>query len=78
MKSKLRVKVHLPDGDDFLAFQCMNLLRSGTMYRSDDEQWMFHANGFTTSVYRFDAAKNDYLLWFEGVICQSPERAGRR
>ena len=67
--SKLRVKVYLPDGDMFMAFQCMNTLGSGTMYRSDDREWMFHANGFTSKVFRYDPPVDDYLLVFEGVIC---------
>ena len=78
MRSRLRVRVQLPDETKFMAFQCMNFQRSGTMYRTDDEEWLFHANGFTSRVYRFDPSKNDYLLWYEGVICQSPMGAMKR
>ena len=72
-KSKLRVRVTMPDGERFYAFQCFNELLSGTLYRSANEKWSYHANGFTCTVYR----QNDQGLFapvFEGVVCQSPEK----
>ena len=68
MKSKLAVRVTLPDGDDFVAW---------TMYRSDNERWMYHANGISCRV--FESAinpegKSDYLLVFEGIICEGPKK----
>ena len=77
MKSKLAVKVTLPDGTDFVAWECMNTLPSGTMYRSDNERWMYHANGISCRV--FESAinpegKSDYLLVFEGIICEGPKK----
>lgn len=71
-KSKLLVKVHLPGGERFLAWQCMNYLQSGTMYRSDNEKWMFHANGFSCAVYRRDDADNSrYREIFRGIMCDA-------
>lgn len=77
MKSKLAVRVTLPDGDDFVAWECMNTLQTGTMYRSDNERWMYHANGISCRV--FESAinpegKSDYLLVFEGIICEGPKK----
>ena len=43
-RSRLVVKVHLPDGDVFTAWQCMNFLRSGTMYKTDDGAWLVLVN----------------------------------
>ena len=55
----------------------MNTLPSGTMYRSSNEKWMYHANGITCEV--FEKAVNpqgedDYLLVFEGIICEGPKK----
>lgn len=71
-KSKLLVKVNLPSGDGFLAWQCMNYLRSGTMYRSDNERWMFHANGFSCAVYeREESDPTRYREIFRGIMCDA-------
>ena len=92
LKSKLRVRVALPDdrgdaklnGESFTAFQCMNMLRSGTMYKTDDGEWMFLANGFTCAAFRLEEKgpkKGDYLMVFQGELCQpragGDEKGGR-
>ena len=71
-KSTLAVEVELPDGDSFVAWRCMNFERSGTMYRTDNGRWMFHANGFTSSIYerRPDGGYNQV---FNGVLCEAPK-----
>ncbi len=77
MKSKLGVKVVLPDGDDFVGWECMNPLRTGTMYRSDNEKWMYHANGISCRVYKETLnprGERDYLVVFEGIICEGPKK----
>ncbi len=77
MKSKLGVRVTLPDGDEFVGWECMNPLQTGTMYRSDDEEWMYHANGITCTVFKKAVnpnGKEDYLLVFEGIICEGPKK----
>ena len=68
MKSKLAVRVTLPDGGDFTAVQCMNMLPTGTMYMSSDAKWLYHANGTTCSVYLINETKNDYILVFDGAL----------
>ena len=75
MKSKLVVRVTLPDGDDFVAWECMNPLLSGTMYRTDNERWMYHANGITCRVFMEainPRGEKDYIIAYEGVICEGP------
>ena len=77
MKSKLAVRVTLPDGTDFVAWECMNPLPSGTMYRTNNEKWMYHANGITCQVFSKTLnpdGKEDYLLVFEGMICEGPKK----
>ena len=80
MKSKLKVRVTLPDGTDFLAWECMNPLPSGTMYRTSNEKWMYHANGISCRVFKKavnpDTGQDDYLEIFEGVICEGPKDDG--
>ena len=71
-KSNLGVEVELPDGDSFVAWRCMNFERSGTMYRTDNGRWMFHANGFTSSIYE-RRPDGGYNLVFNGVLCEAPK-----
>lgn len=68
MKSKLAVGVKLPDGGQWRAYQCMNMLPTGTMYKTDDGKWLFHANGTTCSVYLIDESHRDYILVFDGTL----------
>lgn len=75
LKSKLRVKVQMEDGHEFTAYQCMNMFGSGTMYRTDNERFMFLANGFTCAVFEWDEKQQDYRYIFEGVLCQTPKDA---
>ena len=73
-KSKNRVFVTLPDGKNFYAFECVNELSTGTMYQSSGEEWYYHANGLTCTVYRRVGNTRDFAPVFNGVVCQSPER----
>ena len=70
----------VPNGDDFLAWECMNTLPVGTMYRTDDEKWMYHANGISCRVFKKavnpSTGQDDYLEIFEGVICEGPKNDG--
>ena len=69
-KSKLVVLATLPDGDTFKAWQCMNFMPRGTMYRTDDDEWMLLANGFSCTVYH--QVKEDttqYAEVYRGVLC---------
>ena len=73
-KSKLVVRVTMPDGERFTAWRCMSF-QPGTMYKTDNERWMVHASGFTTSVYRQDEQDaTRYRPVFRGVLCDTPER----
>jgi len=73
-RSRLVVKATLPDGDRITAWQCMNFYSSGTMYRTDDEEWMLLANGFTCLLYRqTEEDETRYLEVYRGVICDTPK-----
>ena len=72
-KSKLVVRVHLPDGDSFKAWQCMNFLGRGTTYRTDDGEWMLLATGFGCQVYRRLPDGENYREVYRGVICEAPK-----
>ena len=71
MRTKLRVIVTMPDGERLLGFQCMNFLPSGTMYETDNKEYMFHANGFTFRVFRMLPDKSGYARYYEGVLSQT-------
>ena len=79
-KSKLMVKVTLPNGDRFKAWQCMNFLSMGTMYKTDDEEWMLLANGFTSIVYHQETVEQGgreearHVEVFRGVLCDIADR----
>ena len=72
--TRLVVKVQLPDGDTFKAWQCMNFLPRGTMYMSDDEEWKVLANGFSCMIYHRtgEPPPRDYLEVYRGVVCDTP------
>ena len=79
LKSKLRVKVKMEDGPSFKAFQCMNTLGSGTMYKTDNDRWMVLANGFSCTIYRqTEEDETKYAEVFRGVLCQTPEKEDKR
>jgi|GEM_PF-1046179 len=73
-ESKLMLRVTLPDGDTIKAWQCMNFLSQGTMYRTDNDEWMVLVAGFSCTVYK-QTEEDDtrYLEVFRGVLCDSPE-----
>lgn len=73
-KSTLVVAVTLPDGKHLTAWQCMNFQHSGTMYKTDDEKWLVHVNGFSAMLYQQTAENKDrYLEVYRGILCDSPE-----
>ena len=71
-KSKLVVRAELPDGDKFTAWQCMNFLARGTMYKTDNERWMLLADGFSCVIYRQTDDETRYLEVYRGVLCDTP------
>jgi hypothetical protein len=76
--AKLLVVVTMPDGYDFEAWQTLNTLPSGTMYKSKDSRWLYHARGITSSVYEQTIDKSDYKLVYEGVMCSGGDMKKNR
>ena len=73
-ESKLAVRVDLPDGNSFTAWQCMNFMQSGTMYKTDNDEWQILVNGFTCRIYlRRDDDSGLYDEVYRGVLCESPK-----
>jgi len=71
-KSRLVVVAHLPDGDKFTAWQCMNFLPRGTMYKTDNEKWMLLASGFACTIYeRVSKSSSDYREVYRGILCDT-------
>ena len=69
-RSKLVVVAELPDGDSFKAWQCMNFLPYGTMYKTDNGEWMLLANGFSCTIYhQTEEDETKYLEVYRGVLC---------
>ena len=73
--TKLVVKVQLPDGETIKAWQCMNFLPRGTMYKTDNDEWKVLANGFSCVIYHQtgEPPPREYLEVYRGVICDNPE-----
>ena len=65
-KSKLKVRVTLPDGDRFTAYRHMSL--AGVLYKTSDEDWEYLEEGTACAVaQRADDGKG-YVLRFQGVM----------
>ena len=75
-RSRLMVKVRLPDGDTIKAWQCMNFLPRGTLYMTDNGEWKALANGFSFIIYHRtdEPPPRDYLEVYRGVICDTTAR----
>ncbi len=67
-RSKLMVIVDMPDGDSFKAYQTMNMLGQGTMYQTNNKEYLFHALGISCGVYKLNPDKETYREAFIGVL----------
>lgn len=68
-RSKLMVRVTLPDGERFSAYRTLNSMPIGTMYMSDNEKWIFLTKGYWATVQKQDRKDSpDYTGVFEGYI----------
>ena len=73
-KSKLVVRAELPDGETFTAWQCMNFMRRGTMYKTDNGRWMLLADGVSCVVFRqVEDDSDNYREVYRGVLCDTPD-----
>lgn len=72
-KSKEAVKITLPDGQVFTAYQTLNTLRIGNMYKTDDDGLIYVTNGLMCRIYAMLEDGSDHLLIFEGNLTKTPE-----
>ena len=66
-KSKNMVRVELPDGTRFVAYQ--NLAPTGNLYKTEDEEWEFFESGTGCIVARLAKDRSGYLSRFRGTLC---------
>ena len=66
-KSKNMVRVELPDGTCFTAYQ--NLSPTGNLYKTEDGEWEFFESGAGCIVARFEKARSGSVTRFRGTLC---------
>ena len=74
-KSNLMVKVTLPDGNRITGYRTLNTFPVGTMYMTENEDWIYLANGFSCRIYmrvELSDGSRDYMLVFEGNLSSAP------
>ena len=68
-KSKLKVRVTMPDGERFVAYQ--NLSTEGRLYVTDNGRWRFLERGVAAYVAERAPDKNGHVLRYQGTLCAS-------
>lgn len=68
-KSKLKVRVELPDGRRFVAYQRMS--EAGNLYKTDDEEFEYFEQAAGCVVARRASSGGGYVVQFQGVLCAS-------
>jgi len=68
-KSSLQVRVTLPDGDQFIAYQ--NMSPVGNLYFTSDRKWEYFEEGTGCILAEQDADGKGYLMRFQGVLCRN-------
>ena len=68
-RSKLKVRVEMPDGTRFVAYQ--NMSTEGRLYVSDNERWKFLEKGVAAYVAERAPDGKGYLLRYQGTLCAS-------
>ena len=68
-KSRLMVRVTLPDGTRFMAYQ--NMSTAGVLYKSEDEAWEYFEEGTGCAVAHLRGNGDGYYLVFQGVLCMN-------
>ncbi|MGN0847254.1 MAG: hypothetical protein ACI4RA_07715 [Kiritimatiellia bacterium] len=68
-KSKLKVRVTMPDGDDFIAYQRMST--AGNLYLDEKENWEYFEQGTGCLVARRAPDGRGFLVNYQGTLCAS-------
>ena len=68
-KSALKVRVTLPDGEQFIAYQNMSVV--GNLYFTEDRHWEYFEEGTGCILAEQVPDKSGYLMRFQGVLCRN-------
>lgn len=68
-KSKLKVRVTMPDGERFVAYQ--NMSTEGRLYVTDNGRWRFLERGVAAYVAERAPDKKSHVLRYQGTLCAS-------
>ena len=68
-KSALKVRVTMPDGEQFIAYQNMSVV--GNLYFTEDRHWEYFEEGTGCSLAEQVPDKSGYLMRFQGVLCRN-------
>ena len=68
-KSALKVRVTLPDGEQFIAYQNMSVV--GNLYFTEDRHWEYFEEGTGCILAEQAPEKDGYLMRFQGVLCRN-------
>ena len=68
-KSSLQVRVTLPDGTRFVAYQNMSVV--GNLYFTEDRHWEYFEEGTGCILAEQVPDKSGYLMRFQGVLCRN-------
>lgn len=66
-KSKLKVRVELPDGTRFVAYQRMS--SAGNLYMTDDETWEYFEQGTACIIAKKAQDGRGFLIQYQGTLC---------
>ena len=69
LKSKLKVRVTMPDGDDFIAYQRMST--TGNLYMDEKENWEYFEQGTGCLVAHKAPDGKGFLIRYQGTLCAS-------
>ncbi len=68
-RSKLKVRVEMPDGERFIAYQRMST--AGNLYLDDEEEWEYFERGTGCLVARKASDRRGYEVQYQGTLCAS-------
>ncbi len=74
-RSREAVRLTLPDGQKFTAYQTLNTIPIGNMYKTDDDDIIYVTNGLMCRIYAMLEDGSDHLLIFEGNLTREAEDA---
>ena len=68
-RSKLKVRVELPSGNSFIAYQ--NMSPVGMLYKTVDTDWEYFESGTGCIVAQMAKDRSGYIPRFKGTLCAS-------